>query len=193
MPPKTSARKPRRETNVLHRRTGRLEDLLAWALGVLLAVCMFLALGVALAVHDVADARATAEVADRVQVSAVLVTDTSMVAGADRTGARRATVRWTGADGIERTGTALLNAPGRVGETVPVWATADGRSVSEPVTETDGIGAAVLGGGLTAIAGAAVVALLGRWAFAWTGRRYARAWEQEWERVGPEWSGRARS
>ena len=193
MSPSTSARKARRETNVLHRRTERLEDLLAWSLGVLLAVAVVLALAAALASHDTVETRARAEAAERTQVSAVLVTDAAMIAGAERTGARRATVRWTGADGIERTGSTLLHSPRSAGETVPVWTTADGRLVFAPATEGDAMGAAVLSGALTALAAGAVVALLGRQALAWTGRRYARAWEQEWERVGPVWSGRARS
>jgi len=192
MSPKPSARRARREANPLHRSTERWEDLVAWFVGILVAAsagCAFLLGGV---VTDSMSERSRSESADRTQVTATLLGDTGPeLESESRT--RTAPVVWTGRGDVERTAMAGLLGFHAAGATVPLWATEDGRLVSPPVTAGEATVFGVITGVVAALSTGAAVYLLGRVLFAWTGRRFARAWEQEWERVGPEWCGRARS
>lgn len=192
MPAKRSARRTRREPNRLHRSTERLEDVLAWSLGLLLVVAGWLALQTAGWVHDTASERARAQAVDRTPVTAVLTEDSSPMAGANQSGAVMVSARWTGPDGVERTDRTEVQGIHAAGETVPAWADRTGHLVAAPVTAGEVTAAAIEVGVLAAVFGAGVVYLIGLGAFTWTARRYARAWEQEWARVGPEWSRRAR-
>lgn len=186
-------RRARREPNRLHRSTERLEDFLAWSLGVLLVVAGLVALQVGAWVHDTAAERARFQAEDRTPVTAVVVESSSSIAGAGPTGGLSVVVRWTAADGTERTERTVVEGIHAVGETVPVWVDGNGHLASRPITAGDVTAAAVEVGALAGVTGAGVVLLLGLAAFRWTGLRYARAWEEEWAKVGPEWSGRAHS
>ncbi|MDQ4118619.1 MAG: hypothetical protein M3235_16890 [Actinomycetota bacterium] len=187
---RTARGRARPEPNRLHRRTERIEDALAWVLGVVTAAGVLVALVVGWSAHDGMADRARTEAGDREQTWAVLV-ESAIIVGGD-TGSPTATVpvRWTGRDGQERTGRTEVDGGLPAGSTVPVWVGRDGDLVPAPVTSADAVAVAVLSGSAIALAWGAGCAVLG-WVMFWcTARRFARSWEQEWERVEPEWSGR---
>lgn len=190
---KRSARRARREPNRLHRTTERVEDLLAWSLGVLLVIAGWVALQTGAWVQDTATERAGVQAAERTPVTAVLIEDASPVVGTEHNGETTAPARWTGRDGVEHTDRAVVRGIRPAGATVPAWEDGTGHLVPAPITPGEVTAAAVEVGILAALVGAGTVYVVGLGAFRWTARRYARAWEQEWARVGPEWSGRARS
>jgi hypothetical protein len=188
-----SARRARREPNHLHRTTERLEDLLAWSLGVLLVVAGWLALQAASSVYDTGTERARVQAEERTPVTAVVIEDSAPIVGANQSGAVNVPVRWIGRDGLEHTGRTVVEGIHSAGETVPAWEDRTGRVVPAPISTGDAMAAAVVVGVLSALAGAGLVSLTAFGLFRWTARRFARAWEQEWAQIGPEWSGRARS
>lgn len=192
MPAKSSARRARREPNHLHRVTERWEDVLSLLLGVLLVTAGGIGFWTGGSVYDLVAERARTELADLTPVAGILLQDTVPVTGASRPSPRKASVRWVGDDGAEHTATTTIPGVHRAGETVPLWADRTGRLVQAPKAASDATLAALLVGLLIGTGGAGVVYLIGRLLFAWTARRFASAWEQEWERVGPEWTGRAR-
>ncbi|MDN5917449.1 MAG: hypothetical protein L0I76_20530 [Pseudonocardia sp.] len=184
-------RKVRRETNRLHRRTERMEDLLNWVLGLVVAAGLLVTILAAGSAHDAIAERAAAESKDRIPVQAVVVEDGPATVGTPVAGAQSsAIVRWTGADGIERTGRAEVLGARKAGTAVRVWAGPDGRLVPAPMTSDDATAAAVVAGTTVTILWGAGCVGLGWAVFAWSGRRYGRAWAGEWERIEPEWSGR---
>ena len=193
MPPKRPARRAGREPNRLHRTTERLEDLIAWSLGLLLVVAGWAALQTGTSVHDSAIERARVQAQDRTPVTAVLIQDTYPVAIANESGVVNVPVRWTGRDGVEHTDQMVVQGIHAAGDPLPAWADRSGHLVPAPITPGVATAGAVEIGVVVGALGAGVVALIGFAAFRWTARRYARAWEQEWARVGPEWSGRTRS
>ena len=166
---------------------------MAWFLGVLLAASAGIAFLIGGTVTDSISERARTEDADRTPVIATLLGDTSTAVVSSRSHTRTAPVVWTGSDGAEYTGTARLSGFRAAGTTVPLWATADGRLVPPPVTAGKAAAVGVMTGVVAALSAGSAVYLLGRVLFAWTGRRFARAWEEEWERFGPEWRGGTRS
>ncbi|MEE1816738.1 hypothetical protein PUR59_17155 [Streptomyces sp. SP18ES09] len=93
---------------------------------------------------------------------------------------------------VRRSGT--VHVPPRTprGQDVTVWVDDEGHPVRRPGDTADRALAALSGGvtatGAAGLAGAGVLVLVRRTA---EGRRYA-AWEREWERVEPVWSGRDR-
>lgn len=184
-------RASRREPNRLRRRTARLEDVLSVLLAVLIAVGMCVALLTASSVHEEMTERGAAEARDRVPVQAVVIEDVPQTVGAVDSGAvSSAKVRWTGVDGVERTGYAQVTGERWSGATVQVWTGPRGQLVPAPMT-TAGAGASAVWTGIF-VAGVwgAACAGLGWTGFAWTGRRFGRAWECEWEQVEPQWSRR---
>jgi hypothetical protein len=190
---KRSARRARREPNRLHRTTERLEDLLAWSLGVLLVIAACVGWQTGAWVHDTATERARDQAADRTPVTAVLIEGSSPIAGASQSGGVKVPARWTGRDGADHTDRTIVQGIHAAGETVPAWEDGSGHLVAAPITAGEAKAAAIEVGGLAVAFGVGVVYALWLALFTWTARRYARAWEQEWAQVGPEWSGRARS
>lgn len=186
-------RASRRETDRLHRRTARLEDVLSVLLAVLIAAGVCTALLAAGSVHGEMAERAAGEALDRVPVQAVIIEDGPLTVGTAGSGAvSSATVRWTGVDGVERTGHAQVTGERRSGATVQVWTGPQGQLVAAPMTTAGARMFAVWTGSVVAGAWGAVCVGLGRAGFAWTGRRFGRAWEREWEQIEPQWSGRCR-
>lgn len=177
-----------REPNRLHRRTQRLEHVLACLLGLLTAVAAGVALLVGGSAYASVAERARAESADRTEVSGVLLRDAVPLTRDGGSVTRSAPVRWTDRHGVERTATGPVAGYHRAGDTVPLWSADDGRLLPAPTTLDDATVAGVVFGALTGLAGGAAVCAIGGVVFAWTGRRFRRAWEQEWERVGPEWT-----
>lgn len=189
MSAETSARYPFGEPNRLHRSTERLERVVSCVLGLLTAAALGVALMAGGSTYASVAALARAETADRTEVTAVLLADANPVTrGGDSPAVRRVPVRWTDRDGTERTEAVRVRGLHRAGDRVPVWTAADGRVVPEPTSPVDAVAAAVLSGGMTGLVAGAAVYLTGRGLYAWTGRRFRRAWELEWERIGPDWT-----
>ncbi|MGW2717734.1 Rv1733c family protein [Streptomyces sp. NPDC001492] len=96
-------------------------------------------------------------------------------------------VRWTTADGSTHTGLTRVDPSSTAGTSVTVWIDSRGELAGRPPTE----GAARVQSALTGLlgaAGAGGVALgCGRVARLRLDRWRIRAWEAEWERVGPQW------
>lgn len=174
------------------RRAQRLEDAGTVLLAVLLVLAAVGCWAVVTSVHGATTDRARAEARQRTATDAVLVYD--IAASGSRVSGQPypATVRWTGHDGRPHTGTTRTELPGDAGDRVRVWTTADDRLVPAPVTAADAVAAAVVAGVLVAITAGATVLGLGAGLYRWTGRRFAQAWEEDWARVEPVWTGRAR-
>ncbi|MGW1747559.1 Rv1733c family protein [Streptomyces sp. NPDC002092] len=97
------------------------------------------------------------------------------------------TVRWKAADGTTHTGLTRVDPSSTAGTPVTVWVDERGALTTRPPSEGDARGQSALTGALAA-AGAAGVALGGgRLTRQRLDRRRIRAWEAEWERVGPQW------
>ena len=96
-------------------------------------------------------------------------------------------VRWTAADGSTHTGLTRVDPSSTAGTAVTVWVDSRGELATRPPSEGEGRVQSALTGVLAA-AGAGCVALgCGRLTRLRLDRRRMRAWEAEWERVGPQW------
>ncbi|GAA2473524.1 Rv1733c family protein [Streptomyces longisporus] len=97
------------------------------------------------------------------------------------------TVRWTAADGTTHTGLARVAPSSTAGTPVIVWVDGRGALTTRPPTEGNARGQSALTGALAAAGAAGVVLGGGRLTRQRLDRRRMRAWETEWERVGPQW------
>ncbi|WP_406369484.1 hypothetical protein OG788_06485 [Streptomyces sp. NBC_00647] len=130
-----------------------------------------------------------AQAAERHQVTARLTTG---VKSDDDRAKRPAQVRWTDANGVVRTGAALVKPGTPKGATVRVWVTREETVTSPPASALNATTTGWMVGGMAAFGVAA-----GSYA-AWAGirlvldrRRYAQ-WDAEWDLVEPQWSARFR-
>ncbi|MBP2368165.1 Rv1733c family protein [Pseudonocardia parietis] len=176
----------------LHRRTRRIEDLVSVLLAVLLLGAGLIATAVAAGTYGGAQERIRAESTERHPTTARLVADVG-AAGTEPAVLHPARVEWIGRDGRPRTGHTPVGAPGRAGDPIEIWTTADERPVPPPLTDLQAGVAAVVAWVMAAAIGAGVVFAIGRLLFRWTAARYARAWAQDWSDVEPAWTGRALS
>jgi hypothetical protein len=140
---------------------------------------------------QIADRAVEQDRAGRRPVSAVLV---RTVPGSGRdvvtglTGDRlRATVRWTDAKGIVRTGATDVRSTARPGSAVTAWTDGRGRLVPAPMNPAEATTRVVLAGtgaaltvGLTVLGAGCLLRLR-------TQRRATERWGAEWERVGRQW------
>lgn len=134
-------------------------------------------------------AAARAERAERHRVSAVLIANAPpVVPTADGTvPLHRVPARWAAADGTRRTGDALTPAGSRRGERVAVWLDTRGRVAEAPLDAGDVV-LRVVGASAAAAAGAALTALIALHTVrAVLDKRRMAAWDEEWQRTGPEW------
>lgn len=97
------------------------------------------------------------------------------------------TVRWTAADGSTHTGLTRVDPSSTAGTPVTVWVDNRGALVPRPPTGGDARGQSALTGALAAAAAVGVALGCGRLTRQRLDRRRMRAWEAEWERVGPQW------
>lgn len=175
------------------RATDRVEDAVAWLLASFAMLILFAAVAAGIAGSATGIEQARVEGAERVPVRAVLLESADVVPMPD--GAPipdRVPARWPGRGDEEVTGDVHIGLPLPAGARIVIWLDKEGNVVQPPMTSAtavatgvmDGVGVAVIGwGGLLA---------------AWLAVRRATAacnsaaWEHEWERVEPEWSGRKR-
>jgi hypothetical protein len=133
-----------------------------------------------------------AERATRHPVTAVLLASTANPAGNAYSGSLlvQARARWTGPDGIIRTGKIAALPGERAGSRLTIWVDASGRPVGQPLQGSDIAAqhtiAALLGPVLLGLV------LLGGWALTRRilDRRRMAAWEADWQITGPRWTSR---
>lgn len=175
----------------VRRGTDRLEDAVAWLLGALALLVLVAALVTGADVRArTLDAREV-QLAERTPVRAVVLEAPAVVRADNETRALVVVpVRWTGPDGRDQEGRAVLESPVAAGNEVPIWVDRNDRPVPAPVTGTTAVVAGIAAAGAVAASGWAV--LYGAWAAVrrFTLARNARAWDEEWTRLEPRWSGR---
>ncbi|MBV2357644.1 hypothetical protein KUM39_25325 [Streptomyces sp. J2-1] len=135
--------------------------------------------------HEFAEQRA-----HRHAVQAVLLTDAphDVTAHWSTDGRVRGSVRWTAPDGTPRSGQTLVDGGLKAGALVTVWQDDQGRlALSPPMSSAEGHVEAALFGAAAALAVAAPVFGAGVFARARLDRLRMAHWDQEWDRVGPQW------
>ncbi|MCD9874765.1 Rv1733c family protein [Streptomyces guryensis] len=95
--------------------------------------------------------------------------------------------RWTAADGSTHTGLTRVDPSSTAGTPVTVWVDRRGELATRPPGQGEARGQSALSGALAAAGAAGVAAGCGRLTRRRLDRRRMRAWEAEWERVGPQW------
>ncbi|MFD9434292.1 hypothetical protein [Streptomyces sp. NPDC060002] len=178
-----------KSANSLRRTSDRFECWFRRVLMLLLVVGLpVAAVSAGLTSYEASMRTVRAQAADRHQVTARL---TSTVKGGDWA-KRSAQVRWTDADGVVRTGAALVKPGTSKGAAVRVWVKRDATVTTAPTSTLNATTSGWLMGGMAAFGVAA-----GSHA-TWVGmrllldrRRYAQ-WDAEWDLVEPRWSARFR-
>lgn len=102
----------------------------------------------------------------------------------------RVLARWTAPDGVRRTGDIYAPAGAPAGTTVMLWTDSSGRPVPEPLGRADVVDRTALAAGLAAML--ATVLLLAGWLLARRAldRRRLAAWDVNWAKTEPQWTGR---
>lgn len=132
---------------------------------------------------------ARAQARQRHEVSARLTEDVERNAYVAK---QRALVRWTGADGVVRTGVVLVKPGTPKGTAVPVWVDRNGTVTGPP---TSRLNARTTGWAMGGAAAFGVgIGVCGAWAGTrlLLDRHRSRQWGIEWERAEPLWSKRFR-
>lgn len=126
----------------------------------------------------------------RFQVTAVLLEDPIVPAGeGPPPGPPSARARWTGPDGVTRTGTVDTEVRSRAGTTQPIWVDELGSVAAAPLRRSP-VAHAILSGLLVAGSVTGLLIALHR-IVAWRlDRRRMRDWEAQWQVVEPQWSHR---
>lgn len=173
-----------------HRRTDRVEDLVAWLLMSLALLAVLGSVVVGRAAHDAALGRA----AVAAPVGAVLVGDaeshTASTATDQRVPAPRtvALVAWTGADGVAHTATVSVPPDLPAGSAVTLWVDGAGRLVGDPAGRAAQASAFGISAALTVVALSwGLLTLVWSAACRLTAARNAAGWAREWARVEPRW------
>ncbi|MEQ3549488.1 hypothetical protein WIS52_03305 [Pseudonocardia nematodicida] len=188
-PDRARSRSTRGEAELLRRRTGRWADLFSVLLGLLLVVGLATGWLIGSSVHDAVAHRGAAEAAERTAVEAT-VSGGVPVLSELHIAHQMHTVTWTAPDGEVRSAETVLPGVHDIGEGVRVWTGPGGELVSAPATGDDALTAAGAAG-LLAVLCAGVVVAAGWWLVSrWTAVRIGRAWDLDWARVEPAWSGR---
>ncbi|GAA4547421.1 Rv1733c family protein [Pseudonocardia xishanensis] len=168
------------------RRSDRVADLVAWVVsaGALLVLLASVVIGIG-SFGSLSD-RARAEERDRTPVAAVVLEDAGLVPEAGS--GVVVPVRWTEADGIERTGSVEVSGPATAGSGTTIWVTADHRVVRAPLTHTEVVFVATVTALVVLAVGEVTVWLLGRLAFAGVSRMRDGEWAREWAEIESRWT-----
>lgn len=176
--------RPRRVTDVVER-------VVAQVLGCLAVLLVLAAALLGLDVHARGVERADAEAGDRSLVTAVLTGPREpRIVGPSATRTYRAPATWNSPDGAQRTGALVVGSTARTGTRVAVWVDDDGVLVPAPATRTAAVAGALAAAALLLVAGGGVLAAVWSVVRAVALAVNARGWGREWERFGPEWTGR---
>jgi len=98
--------------------------------------------------------------------------------------------RWTAPGGTSREGEVYAPAGARAGAAVMVWTDGLGRLEPAPVQRADVAAQEALAALLAAVLAAAAVGGTGFLARRVLDRRRLAAWDADWSRTGPRWTGR---
>jgi hypothetical protein len=98
--------------------------------------------------------------------------------------------RWTAPGGAPREGEVYAPGGARAGTTITVRADRSGRLEPAPVQRADVTIWEVFAALAAAVLAAAAVAVTGFFARRALDRRRLAAWDAEWSRTGPQWTGR---
>ena len=125
------------------------------------------------------------------QVPAVLLQDAPQLAQARSQASLEPLVRarWTAPGGAPREGEVYAPGGARSGATVLVWTDGSGRLEPAPVQHADVVAQEALAALAAAVLAAAAVAVTGLLARRVLDQRRLAAWDAEWSRTGPRWTG----
>jgi hypothetical protein len=183
-----AGRSPAKDT-VLRRGTDRFEDAVAWVLMSIGLVLLVVAVMIGVGTRAGAIERAAAVRATHTEVAATVLADVPVLAAEGATSTKRwATARWVERDGTTREDVVLVPGGVRAGTQVTVWVDRNGRIGPSPTSDAEALIVAVLGAFFTLLFGG--ILLGGAWAVVRrvTIAHNVRRWEEEWARVGPEWT-----
>jgi hypothetical protein len=168
--------------------TDRVEDAVAWLLMAAALALLAVAGLTGVAVHSShSEAESSALWAHAVLLEDADTMETEFGVGMPT----RVLARWTDRGGVERTGEVLVTAPKEAGTEVDVRLEADGQP-SMRLQPESAAAAGIVSAGSLLLGGGTVLIALWLGVRRLTGVANARRWEREWERVGPDWTGRPR-
>ena len=174
----------------LKRTSDRLQHLSRILLVCVLLTGVAVALAVGTATYTQGRAEATAQAADRHQVTAHLAED-ARPPEADAgsvAGRGSASVRWTDASGAIHHAVVSVAATAEAGSTVLLWIDSAGDRTTRPFTGGDAASAGIAYGLLTCMVISLAATACYR-VFRWSlDRGRARRWDAEWAVVEPVWS-----
>lgn len=126
-------------------------------------------------------------IAEEVVVLPPVDTDPESASGSEDERRIRTVAQWTGPDGSSHKGMVRAGRGLHPGERFRIWTDSRGEITSRPVTARTATAHAALAGLAATAAGAAAVEA-GRRLLLWRlmRHRYAR-WDEEWQRIGPDW------
>jgi hypothetical protein len=176
-------------TGSLPRRgTDRVEDVIAWVLGVAALLLLAAAIVTGLAVHRHESERADIEAATVSQTRAVLLDDAKVQIGySGEQLAAQVPARWIDRAGREHTGLVVVERTLPAGSEVDVWIDEAGERVPRPTTQVNAVVGGIVAASGVLIAGGSLLAA------AWLAVRLAtaainaRRWNSEWTAVEPDW------
>jgi hypothetical protein len=185
-----------RSSQLLRRRTDRIENATAWLLTVVGLLVVVLAVGTGMRLYGESVEGNTAEAAYRTQVEAVLLAPASPEIAMDRGREPGPPVpvpvpaRYTTTDGVEHIADVWITASRPARATVPIWVDRAGAVTTEPSPHAEALREATIGALQIGVAGLLVV--VGMWALMHRGVRRANLmrWDREWEQVESQWSRR---
>jgi hypothetical protein len=183
-----------RPQRLRRRSTDRVEDVVLWAL-VTLGLFTALVAGVTgMRLYGDGMHRVHVETRERTPLQAVLLEPAPYtVTAVDRVVRRVPTavpVRYTAPDGTDRRAVVPVLGPHPPGATVPVWADRSGEITGAPARTVAAVARAATGAGAVLAVGGVVLGGIWLGVHAVALRLDMARWEQEWERVEPQWSGR---
>jgi hypothetical protein len=178
-----------KDRNPLRRRTDRIEAWLTVALAVIvLAGGPFVVWWCAGSAYDRAAAAGEWRRSHAFPVQALLLADADQVAQVYGEDPASVPARWTGPNGIQRTGPVIPPPAARAGTTIVIWTDVYGDPMlgppSSPSASATGVGLA--SAALVIAAYGAILLSVRRL----MDRRRMVLWQREWRDVEPRWSGR---
>jgi hypothetical protein len=188
-----SGRERSRSTGGSPRRTtDRVEDAVAWLLSALGLFALLLAMIAGVAVNRAGVERSRVESAARSLVDAVLLEPVPTALGGPVTGVQpllAASARYVDLQGVAHEVIISVRGPLEAGVRVPVWVDRNGSVVPPPMGLLALVSGVMVGAAVTTLA--FLFLALGWLALRHVlGRVNAAAWNREWERIEPQWSGR---
>jgi hypothetical protein len=171
------------------RGTDRFEDAAAWVLMSLGLVLLMVAAMVGVGTRAGTIERSATVRATHTEVTATVLADVPVLAtrGATMTGLG-APARWVGPDGVAHEAMVWVPSGTPAGTEVRAWLDRDGRVGQGPTSEAEALLIGVLASFFTVLVGGILLGGVWETVRMLTDVRNARGWEQEWARIGPDWT-----